>query len=113
MTTDASNPSIRVVLVTAPDRDTALPLVRRLVEEGKVACGNILPGLTSVYRWEGQVEEDPEVLIILKTREGALPELISRIHELHPYDVPEILALPVQEGLPAYLEWVVAETMGA
>lgn len=110
MTSESSNPSIRVLLVTAPDREAALSLVRRLVQESLIACGNILPGLTSVYRWEGEVEEDSEVLAILKTREEALPALIRRIEQLHPYDVPEILALPVKEGLPAYLNWVVAET---
>ncbi len=97
---------VRVVLMTAPNRDVAVQLVRTLVDERLAACGNVLPGLVSIYRWEGDVQEDPEALVILKTHTGALDALLRRAPELHPYDVPELLALPVMEGLPSYLAWV-------
>lgn len=100
----------RVVLVTAPDTETATGMARSLVSERLAACGNVVPGLTSIYRWEGGVHEDPEVLLILKTREERMEELVRRVAELHPYDVPEVLALPVDGGLPAYLSWVESET---
>lgn len=103
---------VRVVLMTAPDADVARELVRRLVDERLAACGNIVGGLLSVYRWEGEVHEDPEVLVILKTHASVLDELLRRALELHPYDVPEALALPVMEGFPPYLDWV-AEECGA
>jgi periplasmic divalent cation tolerance protein len=103
---------VRVVLMTAPDPDTATRITRSLVEERLVACGNVVPGLTSIYRWDGEVQEDPEVLVILKTDADSLPTLLRRAHELHPYEVPELLALPVTEGLPSYLEWVADECGG-
>lgn len=103
---------VRVVLMTAPDRDTATRITRSLVEERLIACGNVVPGLTSIYRWDGEVQEDPEVLVILKTDAETLPELLRRAPELHPYEVPELLALPVTEGLPSYLEWVADECGG-
>lgn len=104
---------VRVVLMTAPSRDVAVELVRTLVDERLVACGNVVPGLVSVYRWEGEVQEDLEVLVILKTHTGTLPELLRRAPELHPYEVPELLSLPVMEGLPSYLAWVREECTGA
>lgn len=100
------NTDVHVVLVTAPDREAAAELVRRLLDERLVACGNILGGLTSVYRWEGETQEDSEALIILKTHSSTLQDVVKRTAQLHPYDVPEILALPVAEGLASYLTWV-------
>lgn len=100
---------VRVVLMTAPSQDVAKELVRRLVEEKLVACGNIVPGLLSIYRWDGEVQEDAEVLVILKTHAGTLSELERRAPELHPYEVPELLALPVTGGFPPYLDWVARE----
>ncbi|HEX7117623.1 MAG TPA: divalent-cation tolerance protein CutA [Longimicrobiales bacterium] len=96
----------RVVLMTAPDRDTAERVVRALVEERLVACGNIVPGLTSIYRWQGAIECDAEVLVVLKTTAAHVPALLARAPELHPYEVPELLVLPVETGHPPYLEWV-------
>lgn len=100
---------IRTVLVTAPDKDTGVSLARSLVAERIVACGNVVPDLVSVYRWEGEVHEDPEVLLVLKTTAERMDALTRRVRELHPYDVPEVLALPVKEGAEEYMEWVVAE----
>lgn len=106
--TDATD--VRVLLVTAPE-EAAEELVRALVEEHLVACGNVVPGLVSIFRWEGGVERSTEVLLMLKTRRDRVEELTERIAELHPYDVPEVLALPVSEGSAPYLEWVLRETV--
>ena len=100
---------IRVALVTAPDEDVARTLARTLVEERLVACVNWGGGLQSVYRWEGEVQEDAEVLLVLKTRADRVEALTQRVQALHPYDVPEVLCLPVSGGSAAYLDWVRAE----
>jgi len=102
---------VRVVLVTIPDVDTGAALARRVVGEHLAACGNVIPGLTSVYRWDGELQEDSEALLVLKTTEGALSGLMGRVMELHPYEVPEFLALPVTDGHVPYLRWVVGEVM--
>jgi periplasmic divalent cation tolerance protein len=99
--------SIKVALVTLPDAAAAEALVARLVEEGVVACGNIVPGLTSIYRWQGAVERASEVLVVFKTTAGGAERLVRRVPELHPYDVPEVLVLPVETGNGPYLQWVV------
>lgn len=101
---------VRVVLVTVPDEESGLALARSLVDERLVACANLVPGLRSVYRWQGSIEEAKELLLILKTRAELVGDLARRVAELHPYDVPEVLALEVGGGLPAYLDWVEAET---
>jgi periplasmic divalent cation tolerance protein len=99
-----------VVLTTLPDEEQARALVRRLVEERVVACGTVLGRVTSVYRWEGAIEETAEVQVLLKTRRDLWKRLEAAVREKHPYDVPELLALPVESGLEAYLEWVSEET---
>ncbi len=96
----------RVVLVTAPSAESAESLVRRLVEERVVACGTVLPAVTSIYRWEGAVARESEALIIFKTTVAGAERLTARVPELHPYDVPEVLILPVEDGHAPYLEWV-------
>ena len=95
----------RVVLVTAPNTEVAESLVRRVVEEGIVACGTILPGVTSIFRWQGAVERETEAQIVFKTTESGAERLVRRVPELHPYDVPEVLVLPVDAGHDPYLEW--------
>lgn len=97
---------VRLALITAPEMDVAERLVHTLVEERVVACGNIVPGLTSIYRWEGAVERSTEVQIILKTTAARVPYLIDRVQELHPYEVPEVLVLPIEDGHGPYLSWV-------
>ena len=97
---------IRVVLVTTPDRDSAVAVARQLVSERLAACGNILPGITSIFRWEGAVQEEAEALLVLKTDGSRLAKLIQRAVELHPYDVPEVIAIPVVDGHRPYLSWV-------
>jgi len=95
-----------VVLVTAPSAEKAAELARTVVEERLAACGNVVPGVRSIYRWEGKVQEDAEVLLILKTQRRRFGELRDRILALHPYAVPEVLALPVEAGSDAYLDWI-------
>jgi len=97
-----------VVLVTAPSADAAASLARTLVEEGLCACGNVVPGIRSIYRWEGKVQDGAEALLVLKTDRRLVGALKSRLPEIHPYQVPELLVLPVEDGLGPYLEWVAA-----
>jgi periplasmic divalent cation tolerance protein len=99
-----------VVLVTSPSADEAARIARALVEERLAACGNVLPGLRSIYRWEGKVEDEAEVLLLLKTTRERLPALRDRVLALHPYQVPEVLALPVEAGSERYLAWLAGET---
>lgn len=96
----------RVALVTAPSPDAAERLVRTLVDERIVACGNIMPGLTSIYHWRGAVERETEVLVVLKTTAAAVPRLLTRVPELHPYEVPELLVLTVVAGHGPYVAWL-------
>ncbi len=99
-----------MVLVTAPSAEVAASIARTLVEERLAACGNVLPEVRSIYRWEGQLHEDAEALLVLKTTRARLDALRDRVLALHPYDVPEVLALPVEAGSAAYLGWLVDET---
>jgi periplasmic divalent cation tolerance protein len=99
-----------VVLVTVPVLSEAERIVAALVEARLAACGNILSGVRSIYTWHGAVERADEVLVLLKTTQAQLPALTERVAELHPYDVPEVLALPALGGLTAYLDWVDAST---
>ncbi len=99
------------VLMTAPGAAEAEAVVRPLVEAGLAACGNILPGAASIYRWEGRVHRDPEALVILKTVRAQLAELLERARALHPYEVPELLVQPVEGGSEAYLDWVRASCL--
>lgn len=99
-----------VVLVTAPTAEQAVELARVLVDERLAACGNVLAGVRSVYRWEGSVHEDAEALLVLKTTRARFEALRERVIALHPYQVPEVLALPVEAGSAEYLAWIAAET---
>lgn len=99
-----------VVFCTASSRDEAETIARAMVEERLAACANIVPSVTSIFRWEGRIEMEAEVLIIMKTRRRQLDRLVERVKDLHSYEVPEIIALPVVGGSDAYLEWVRLET---
>jgi periplasmic divalent cation tolerance protein len=100
---------VLVVLCTAPTAEVAAGLARALVEARLAACGNVLPGLRSIYRWQERVEDEPEVLLLLKTTRERFPALREELQRLHPYEVPEVLALPVESGSAAYLEWLQAQ----
>lgn len=99
-----------LIYVTAPNRDEALALGRTLVEERLAACANLLGPITSVYWWEGRVNQDDEVALILKTRADRADALIARARELHSYSCPCVVALPIVAGNPAFLDWIGAET---
>ena len=103
---------ITMAIVTAPSHDVADRLVTTIVEERLAACGNIVPGLTSIYHWEGALQRDSEVLIIFKTTRAVLAQLMARVQEIHPYDVPEVLAVPITAGLDAYVAWVAENVHG-
>ncbi len=99
-----------VVLVTAPTPDRAAEIARALVSERLAACGNVVPGLRSIYRWEGKIEDEPEALLVLKTTRARFDALRERVLALHPYRVPEVIALPVEGGSAPYLAWLAEET---
>ncbi|RIX48287.1 MAG: divalent-cation tolerance protein CutA [Rhodocyclales bacterium GT-UBC] len=102
---------IQLVLTNCPDEACANAIALALVEDRLAACVNILPRVQSVYRWQGAVESASEIPLLIKTTTAGYPALEARLRELHPYEVPEIIALSVSQGLPAYLNWVVAETI--
>ena len=102
-----------VVLVTAPTADAAASIARTLVEEGLAACGNVLPAIRSIYRWEGEIHDDAEAMLVLKTERRLVPALKERLPGMHPYKVPELLVLPVEGGLGPYLDWVAASVRPA
>jgi periplasmic divalent cation tolerance protein len=99
-----------LVYTTFPDAETALRIGEELVREQLAACVNVLPGMMSVYAWKGAIERGQEVVAIVKTREGLQERVSARLKELHPYEVPIILALAVVAGHPATLAWLMAET---
>jgi len=102
----------RLVYVTAPSHDEALRLGRVAVEERLAACANVLGPITSVYWWEGKVNEDGEVALLLKTRAAFVEALTERLRELHSYQCPCVVALPIDGGNPAFLSWIATETQG-
>ncbi len=97
--------AVRVVLVMAPP-SVAETIAAALVEERLAACVNLLPGARSIYRWRGEIEQDTETLLLVKTTAAALAPLEARVRELHPYEVPEILAIAPTESSAEYLEWL-------
>lgn len=101
---------LAIIFVTTPTPEVARTLVHQLVSERLIACGTILDGATSIYTWKDSVETAPESQLILKTSAERVTDVVRRITELHPYEVPECVAVPVQDGLPAYLDWVRSST---
>jgi len=101
---------ILLVFTNLPDRAAAERIADALVTEGVAACVNVLGECASVYRWQGKVERAREVPLLIKTSRAAYPQLESALRKLHPYELPEIIALPVSAGLPEYLNWVAQET---
>jgi periplasmic divalent cation tolerance protein len=106
----AAAPPAIVALVTCPSAAVGETIGRALVEARLAACVNVVPGVTSIYRWEGKVVRDREVLLVVKTRPARFAALRRRVIALHPYTLPEIIALPVRAGLPAYLDWIAQAT---
>jgi periplasmic divalent cation tolerance protein len=104
-----SNASTFVVFSTFPDAETAARVARTLVEEHLAACVNLVPTVRSIYRWEGKICDDTETLAVIKTTADRYPALAAKIAELHPYQVPEIIALPLADGHPPYLAWLAAQ----
>ena len=98
------------VVVTADDADWLAGFTRTLVEERLAACGHNLSPIRSVYRWQGDVHDDAEARVGLHTRRSLVPAIVARTAELHSYDVPCVIALPLVGGNPAYLDWIAAET---
>jgi periplasmic divalent cation tolerance protein len=106
------NNEILLVVSTCPNRETADAIAYALVGERLAACVNILPGAVSVYEWQGSIERDEELVLLIKTRRGRLDEMTERLTQLHPYELPEVVAVPVTSGLSGYLEWVAQCTSG-
>lgn len=101
----AENDGVSIVLVTAPV-DAAPELARALVQRRVAACANLIPAVRSFFWWDGEVKDEPEALLILKTRSDAFERLRDAVIELHPYDVPEIIATDVDQALATYARWV-------
>jgi periplasmic divalent cation tolerance protein len=106
----ASAESALVVLVTAPSAEKAAEIGRAAVSERLAACAKVVPGIRSIYWWEGKVQDEPEALLVLKTTRARFEALRDRVLALHPYQVPEVVALPIDAGSEEYLEWIARET---
>jgi len=102
----------RFVYVTTASREEARAIGRALVEERLVACVNILDGVSSLYWWKGEIQDDREAVLIAKTTSARMPQVIERVKALHSYEVPCVVSLPILEGNPAFLEWIARETRG-
>ncbi len=102
-----------LVLTSLPDRESAERLARLLIEERLAACVNILAPCSSVYRWNGETQQDEEHPLLIKTAADRYAELEAAIRANHPYELPEIVAVSISHGLPAYLQWVESETRGS
>lgn len=103
-------PPALLCLCTCPDEASATRIARALVEERLAACVSLVPGVRSVYRWQGRVEEAGETLLLAKTTGARLDTLRERLLALHPYELPELVVVEIDAGLPAYLRWIAAET---
>lgn len=106
----AASSSPLLVLTNLPDQASAENLARELVEQKLAACVNILAPCTSIYRWQGSIENATEIPLLIKTASAAYPALEDAIRRLHPYELPEIVQVPLSGGLPAYIQWLIGET---
>lgn len=97
---------VRIILTACETREDALKIARRLVEERLVACVNVIPGVTSVYPWKGKIEEASEVLLVIKTTAGKVDEVYAELKKIHPYEVPEMVTIPVEHESDAYRDWM-------
>ncbi len=96
----------RIALTTCDGMDSATRLARALVDRRLVACVNLIPGVRSIYRWKGEIQDDAEALLVMKTDVEHLPALTAAVEELHAYETPELVVLPVESGSQAYLDWI-------
>ncbi len=99
-----------VVLITASQEDEAARIAKTLIDERLAACVNIVKDIRSLYRWQGAVEDEGEVLMVVKTQERLFENLKNRVQQLHSYSVPEIIALPIVKGFENYVQWIKEET---
>lgn len=95
-----------LILNTCPNKESASQVANTLVDKHLAACVNILPGLTSIYHWQGQIESAEEYLLIIKSTQSAFSDVQSAIREIHPYELPEVIAVPITAGLDSYLAWI-------
>jgi len=107
---ETSDSAYLLVFTNCPDRESATSIATTLLKEKLAACVNVMPEILSLYRWQGKQEMTSEVQLQIKTRSEVLSTLQQRITSLHPYDLPEIIAIPIVAGLPAYLQWIHEET---
>jgi len=98
--------NVQLFYVTCPDSETAQKISRTLLQEGLIACANILPGMESLYWWEGKIDSAKEVILILKATDVQSSRIIARVESLHPYNTPCILSLPIEKGSEAYIRWL-------
>ncbi|ROT34132.1 divalent-cation tolerance protein CutA [Micromonospora sp. HM5-17] len=98
------------VIITAADADWLAEFTRRLVTDRLAACGHNIAVIRSIYRWEGNVQDEDEARVALHTRRALVPEIVARSHQEHPYEVPCVIALPILDGNPDYLRWIIEET---
>jgi periplasmic divalent cation tolerance protein len=110
VTLNASEAAYVLAVTTAPSMDEGRRIARTLVERRIIACGNVLPGAVSIFRWQGAIQEADEVVVLLKTRADRVGELKEALPALHPYEVPELIVVPITGGHGAYLDWLSAET---
>ena len=104
--------TVQLALCSCPDEATARSLASGLVEEQLAACVSLLPRVLSVYRWQGRVQEDAEVLLLIKTTQERFPQVRDYLAATHPYELPEVIAVPVAQGYEPYLDWVAASVSG-
>ncbi len=108
--TELASEELRLVLTTVPDISVGEYVVRELIEERLIACANLLPSVTSMFRWDAEIKQEMEILVLMKTSHSNVPRLYARVSELHPYKVPELLTLSVESASNAYRRWVLSET---
>ena len=104
------NDEVCEVVITGPTQEWLATFTRQLVDDRLAACGHIIPAIRSIYRWEGTVHDEPEVRVALHTRRSLVQTIVDRANRDHPYDVPCVVALPVVDGNPVYVDWVLNET---
>jgi len=96
----------QIILCTCPDQKAAAYIAGQMIEHHLAACVNIVPGITSVYQWQGKIESAQEHLLIIKTQINQYQAIETKIKQIHPYELPEIIAVPIEHGLPEYLHWI-------